>query len=337
MTASRKTNKRKTATPAKGRVRHQAVTRAVSRPSAMSKIAPSSSYSMSHQGPICRVRGHEFLCQVVITTGQHLAAVYDMNPATWVGSRLVNLARSYEVYRFNKVKLIYVPSVGTTTSGAVSIGFETDPNEPIPAESGFYQRSMSNIYASLGPVWAEQSTSYQRPVLETRWWHASMEESDRRQTSQLMAYAVTDASTTSLGWLMAEYEIDFMYPELEFPIGQENFSGTTFIGSSPSIAPGAPLEATFTGASGVRLMETIYTGLGAINDLRAGNTNFNLTPGQNVFWAYDDVAATFRAYRTESGARTNTGLITKITAALAANALAGVFRTRVISRSTAGY
>lgn len=337
MTASRK-NKTQNRRLAKGRVRRKAAPMAtVTPPAAISAVLPSTGYQMRRQGHNCVVTGHEFLVEAIKVVGQNLCALYDMNPATWVGSRLVNVARSYELYRINKAVLTYVPQVGTTTSGTVSIGFETDPNEPIPATGNFFQRSLANHYSTLGPVWAGCKATYVRPSQETRWWHCSMEESERRQTSQLMAYGVTNSSTTGLGWLMVQYEIEFMYPELENQIGAENFSGDTFVTGNPAVAVDGQVRATFANDTAARLIETVYQGTSNLIEFRSSGQNFDIAPGQAIYWAYSELASAWLAYRTLEAARAGAGAVTKIINSLAANALAGAFRCRVVSRVTTAF
>jgi hypothetical protein len=192
----------------------------------------------------------------------------------------------------------------------MSVGFETDPNEPLPATGNFFQKSMANHFAGLGPVWDHVVADYKRPALETRWWHASNEEADRRQTSQLIAYAVTNAPTiVTYGWLMVEYELDFMYPELESLIGQENFDESINITTSPALAVNDPITATFSNSIGARILETIYTLGAGSSGYRAAGQNFDIVAGQAIFWAFSEAVSQWRAYRTLEGARTGSGNI----------------------------
>lgn len=335
MTASKKQQQKRKVATRKGRARQQAKMTMVRAPAAQSSQMQASRFSMSQSGATCKVSGHEFLVVCRKTTGNFLAAVFDMNPATWIGTRLVNVARSYELYRFNRATLHYVSASGTATVGSVAIGFETDPNEPIPATGNFFQRTLANHYSALTPVWSGTTADYIRPSVEHRWWHCSMEESDRRQTSQMMAFAVTNASINEVGFLALTYEIEFMYPELEAAFGQENFSQETVLNSSPAIAANGSLTAGFSNTAQVRLLETINASGTDIGDLRSGGTNFTLAPGQSLFWAFVEGVG-FTAYRTLEAARVGQSPVITL-AALAANVLLDRFTSRVISRSFIQY
>lgn len=337
MTASRKQKQRKVAAPAKRRARKSAKTMTmVAQPSANSAMVPTSQFTMTQQGGVVRIRGHEFLTNAVKRTLDFLAAVYDMNPATWNGSRLVNIARSYEVYRYNRVTLRYVPTVATSTAGSVGFGFETDPNEPLPATGNFYQRTLTNAYSTLGPVWSGGVTSYNRPREETRWWYCSMEDAERRQTSQLTAFAVTNSPASEIGFLVAEYDIEFMYPELENLIQTENFDNTITVSASPALSVLDPITVTFDNSQDLRLVETIFSGSGAfVGQLRQGGADFNLTPGQTLFWAFVDGVA-WRAFRTLEGARIGANpILTRVPQAV--GWLNALFKCRAISRSFSAY
>nr|WRQ65371.1 structural protein [Tolivirales sp.] len=335
MTASRKQKQKRKVATSNGRARQPAKMTIVRAPAAQSSTMKPSHFVMTQNGATCRIRGHEFLAVCRKTAGNFLASVYDMNPATWTGSRLVNVARSYELYRFNRASLHYVSSTGSAALGSVGIGFETDPNEPIPATGNFFQRTLANHYSALGPVWAATTADYIRPSVETRWWHCSMEESDRRQTTQMMAFAVTNAAVDEIGFLTVTYDIEFMYPELEASIGQENFSQESVLTSNPAIGALGQLTGGFSNTANVRLIETINAAGTDLGGLRTGGSDFTLAPGQSLFWSFLEGVG-FVAFRTIEAARIGTSPVLSI-AGLAANVLLNRFSTRVISRSFIGY
>jgi hypothetical protein len=336
MTASRKQKqKQRKVAATRSRARPQAKMTMVKAPAATSSTMKASKFQMTQNGAVCKIVGQEFLVVCRKTAGNFLAAVFDMNPATWIGTRLVNVARSYELYRYNRATLHFVSATGTAAVGSVAIGFETDPNEPVPANGNFFQRTLANHYSALTPVWNAASADYVRPAVESRWWHCSMEESDRRQTTQMMAYAVTNSPVDEIGFLTLSYELELMYPELEASIGQENFSNSTVMNSNPSRAVNDPIVAGFNNADQVRLIETINSSGADVGDLRSGGSNFTLSPGQSLYWAFLE-AGGFTAYRTIEAARVGSSPVTTLVA-IAANALISRFTSRVISRSFTGF
>jgi hypothetical protein len=278
-------------------------------PSAYGTNIPKSEYQIRTVGPnMISVKGHEFLVDVVkrASPPAFLLAAYTMNPACWTGSRLQNLARSYELYRFKKVELHYHPSVGTTTQGAISVGFETDPNEGIPAGANFFQQSLSNAYSNLGPIWAQVDVSYLKPGVDFRWWHCSVEEGNTREVNQMYAYAVSNvpvigAATTTVGHLTCSYEIEFMYPEKEAITGQGNF-GDTVITSSGATTAGTPVSAQFSNAD-ARILEGQFTDAFTPLTFREKGRNFRIDAGDSLFFGYNDNGSNWLVYSTLEAAR----------------------------------
>lgn len=343
----KKANKRKAAARAQGRARRKPRNNGqsvVAPPTAIGNISNHSHFTMSGMGSTnVVVRGREFLRSVVLQSDQQvLGAAYYLNPALWQGSRLINVARSYEVYRFNRVKLMYIPSTPTTATGSMSIGLETDPNEALPAGGDFYQRSLANRYSTLGPIWSPMAVDYSRPSKDVRWYHCSTIGGTLRDSTQLVAYAVTDSGLAQgafarKGYLMVEYDVEFMYPELEQVIGAENFSGSTEILTSPVIAAGDPLTADFSNSIGARVIETKLASGVPITGLRAGGSDIVLEPGGSIFWRYVETLGRWVAYLTEEAVRSGVAAEAIVAVAgLAVNALQNRFKARIMSRSFEG-
>lgn len=80
---------------------------------------------------------------------------FSLQPAIGTGAGhmfpwLAGIARQYETYRFNYVKIKYQPNVATQTPGHIVIAPDYDPLDPLPA-SGIEVESYKS--AISGPIW----------------------------------------------------------------------------------------------------------------------------------------------------------------------------------------
>jgi hypothetical protein len=133
-----------------------------------------------------------------------------LSPAYFVGTFLGNMVRSYEKYRWRKLRIVYVPSVSTSVGGQVLLCSSHSVSEPClnSASGTFLQRAMSQGNASMGPPWIE---NYIDIDCSSDWKlidPATTNDPDDCIAEELQVY--TTASTIGrIGYLYAEYEIEF--------------------------------------------------------------------------------------------------------------------------------
>lgn len=126
-----------------------------------------------------------------------------------------------------------------------------------------------------------------------------------------------------------------MYPELETNVTVENFDNSINVVGSAALSALDPVTVVFDNPSNLRLVETVFSGSGTIPGLRQGGTDFDLSPGQSLFWAFVDGVA-WRAFRTLEGARIGANpIITRFVQS--AGWLNSLFKCRALSRSFVTY
>lgn len=133
-----------------------------------------------------------------------------LSPAYFLGTFLGNLARSYEKYRWRRLRIHYVPKVSTSTAGQVVLCSSHSITEPcLQGESGtFLQRAMSQGNAAIGPLWME---NYIDIDCKGNWLMVdplTNSDLDDCIAEELQVYVQTQIAG-QVGYLYAEYEIEF--------------------------------------------------------------------------------------------------------------------------------
>lgn len=195
-----------------GQTRPSAHNRSVAAPVAIGSVMRSvkTQHVQTKNGAI--LRGTDFISPVegngVATFGVGKSAL--LSPAYFLSTFLGNMARSFSKYRWNKLRIHYVPRVATTATGQVVLCSSHSVSEPcLAGESGtFLQRAMSQGNASLGPLWMENhidiDTSRSFLLVDP----ATTSDPDDAIAAELQVYVQTGTSG-QVGYLYAEYEIEF--------------------------------------------------------------------------------------------------------------------------------
>ena len=192
-------------------------------------------YSVQSIGDdVVRVRGQELLGAV--NAGSRSWGFFDVNPTCWANSRLSLLAQTYERYRYNGFRIKYVPMVGTTSAGAVSVYFDPDPLDSTPqinSDTDAMAHIMQQRFSVTTPVGLPSGFAYKRAAKDQAWFRCTLGEStDYPAVSQGQIVTYTSSGTLTAGILLIEYDLEFMYPQLERGDG-----GLQFTISSPVFTP----------------------------------------------------------------------------------------------------
>lgn len=158
------------------------------------------------------LRGTDFISPVegngVSTFGLGKSAM--LSPAYFLSTFLGNMARSFEKYRWNKLRIHYVPKVATSAAGQVVICSSHSVSEPcLAGESGtFLQRAMSQGNATMGPLWMENYIDIDVKRDFKMVDPGTTSDPDDAIAEELQVYVQTGV-TGQVGYLYAEYEIEF--------------------------------------------------------------------------------------------------------------------------------
>lgn len=274
-----------------------------------------SGYTISGGGPTgVTVRGKEVLGPVTaFATGSgRPGAVFDSNPACWTNSRLSLIAKTYEKYCFTRATIRFISSAASTVGGTVAVYVETDPAEKLSLSLPV----ISNMqYSRIGPTWQNLSVPFKTDKDDKSVYFCSVAGStERRENTQFLVaastYGVTvpaPAPNIDVGWLEIEYEVKFMYQELEMGSG-----GVQFIPEDYQVntaTAGGTVSLSFTNMPvGTKVAEMrIVEPVGATADERTvhfgtGTSNtMELVPGIAIYVAW--TGGVWAAYATLAAAR----------------------------------
>ncbi len=161
-----------------------------------------------------RVRGNDFAAQVDVNStslwGMSKSAL--LSPAFLQSAALGNIARSYERYKWNFLRVHYVPKVSTTTNGAIILTSQRSVSEPgvSPSNANFLPRAMSQGNACFTPIWAP---AYIDIDPSDQWYlvdPATTVDPDDSIAEELLVYG--SGINGVAGYLIVEYDIVFKEP-----------------------------------------------------------------------------------------------------------------------------
>lgn len=246
MTKTTKSNGAKAATKP-NQSRNRTRDRTVNAPASMGSIITPSQFSMQTVSEgVVRFRGHELLGQLQTIapalpgpSGGTIAGVFDLNPACWRDSRLSRIAATYEKYRYDAFTIRYHPTVPTTAPNAIATYVELEIDEDAATT---VVQALNHQYAAMGPAWGPHQVHYKRPPQDPKaYFLTDQAAGNRSDMSQGKIVSVSSGpGPQAFGYLSIEYDVIFMYPELE-----AGFPGTQFLKSTATvgiIAPGGVIN-----------------------------------------------------------------------------------------------
>lgn len=283
-----KNNNNKRSKPSKnGNSRSSPGQRTVQVPSAAGTILQPSKFTMQSVGEgVVRFRGHEILGAVNTAAFSTLAGVFDVNPSCWQNSRLSRIASTYEKYRFDSFTIRYHPTVSTTASNAVATYVELEVEEPVTVS---VVGALNHQYAAMSPAWAGHEVTYKRPPQDpTTYILTNKAVGDRSQLSQAKIVSIASADgPQTLGYLSIEYDVTFMYPEIEFGFAGRQFTSSS--GTIPVLAPNANIVcAPNWDSNGMRVAEIVLDEV-LQDTVNAAGATFNFGIGDVLYTAWDGV------------------------------------------------
>lgn len=178
----------------------------------MRMVAP----KVVRSGNTARITGRDYIGSVPVntTTNFGIATTCLLSPAYFTSAFLGNLCRSYESYRWQSLRIHYVPACSTATTGSIILASAHSVTQPaLSGElSNFLPRALTQGNASMGPLWEhghidiDCSKSDWRLVDPT----TSVDLDDNIHEELQVYYSAATALTA--GYLFAEYVCEFSDP-----------------------------------------------------------------------------------------------------------------------------
>ena len=233
---------------------------------------------------VVRFRGHELLGAVVADSATPIAAVFDLNPACWVNSRLARIAATYEKYRYDSFTIRYHPTCPTTSSNGLATYVELEIDE---AAATTVVAALNHQYAAMGPSWAPHEVHYRRPPQDPKAYILTDNAvGNRNDLSQGKIVCVSTYDGYQVfGYLSIEYDVVFMYPELESGYPGEQYQVSS--AAVPVIAPNSNIvSAPNWTSAGIKVAEIILNEP-LNNTSNAAGSLFNFGIGSVLYTAWD--------------------------------------------------
>lgn len=276
-------------------------------PQAYGSFMPPSRYSIiSNNSGVSRIRGHELLGQVSqITINNNICGVFDLNPACWTNSRLSLVARTFEKYRFDKFTVTYYPANPTTMAGNVAIYLEMEAFENI---TDSVVVALNHQFSGMSSIWQSCGFTYTRPSADpTAYILTAKAGTDMALFSQARVAVVRNSTSTDglNGFIGIEYDVTFMYPELELGYPGAQFESSQAL--MTAVVNGAISATPAWTSLGVKLAEIVLAK--QLNDVYvSGNVNnYTLPAGTTMFTAWDGTRWGF--YLTVQAALAGVGIL----------------------------
>lgn len=166
---------------------------------------------------------HELLTNVNNSV-EFSAIKIHMNPGLTIFKWLSNVAQRYEMYRFTKLQLVYVPSRAVvTTPGSVTMGFDYDPEDhaphDLPSLSTFETLSTGRVFNAIR---LNVNTSLMFLGMSYKRVRSGPVAGDLGlyDGGHLIFSTVAGDSVSLAGQLWAYYRIELVSPQVSFEPGE---------------------------------------------------------------------------------------------------------------------
>lgn len=166
---------------------------------------------------------------------------------------LSNEAAGYESYRFNRLRFVWVPSIGSAVAGNVIMGPDYDANDPAPvgetALSSYTDADEERVWAPLSVECNPEHLNGNQKRKYMRLGALSTAQDIKLYDSGNFFVAVTDDAAAQTGKLWVEYDVTLYDPQV--PSGGFQMTGTLQAGTGLTAA--IPFGTAAVGAVGAQV------------------------------------------------------------------------------------
>lgn len=164
-----------------------------------------------------------------LVSGSRLG-LYPLSPA-FIGGRLGHLAQDFTSHKMKRVRLIYVPSVGTSTNGSLLMYVTNSTTSTVlPVGRSELAHATSNEYAVSFPIWQTEYLDFK----PTNKLNAYGDSPGEEAVSTVQAIATIETSSVIsgtlgiMGSLYLDYECELYNPVLSYNVANRSNSKMQF-------------------------------------------------------------------------------------------------------------
>lgn len=224
------------------------------------------SYRTTQRDPVVTFTGSEFFAAFTVSGVSPITAAGQvvvnrlMNPSTFTpNSRIVNMARNYEEFRFVKAKMIYVPTVADTVDGGLMHAYFADPTVDLNSNV------LSTMLATGGSKGPLRASCVVDAKLDKEWFKVNPGSSELMKTCQGTFVTAVESGTTVAGQLLFNMILEYTIQFRKMTNQSVAFAGTSTIQA-----------ATWTNVSGT------WTASTAMSPAAANGDVYVITPALDI-------------------------------------------------------
>ncbi len=139
-----------------------------------------------------------------------LVAGFPLTPNCFVSSVLRNYCQMYNKFKFNRVRIHYITSSATSTSGDILFQINANRSDPVPnwTATNFLPYALSKPETIIGPQWTNHTVDIvpRGPIRNLDLGQNI--DMDYQAQGEVLMYSKT-SSTDSPGYLLIDYDINF--------------------------------------------------------------------------------------------------------------------------------
>jgi len=220
-------------------------------PAAIGAIMVGRGPSVSYIPNGARVTGEDYVVTLSpvnsVNTTWATVAGFPMNPYGLGSNTLCDMARIYKEYRFTRLAICYVPSVGTGSAGQVAIYRKKDRLDPLldPNGANFFPFVLNQRTGVISPVW--QAVSFETTTSDN-WRSTTPIETDPNDECDGEVFVATNNTSSpaiSIGLVKIMYVCEFR--ELGrnartalIPLALQIYNNISIGSNGASVTPGSP-------------------------------------------------------------------------------------------------
>lgn len=158
------------------------------------------------------IKGSELIGALTINPNNNALFTLDIDPLRFEGTRLSQMAKLYQKYRFKRVSIRVMSNLPTVVGGSIICAYSSDPDHDINLSQDVAQQVFALEYAKISNLWVHNVINA-RILDKKKWYNIDPNSQELMQTTQGRFFllpsstiSITDAISIPI---ILEYEIQF--------------------------------------------------------------------------------------------------------------------------------